>query len=220
MPPFRLSCRALAAASLFVLAACAGGLPHSSPMAPTRFLTSQWIIEPGDVVRLHNWGAPEQSGDLLVNDRGMVLLPTVGRVLVAGLTPDSLERRVISAYASRIDPARVEVTMLRPIAVLGGVKNGGEQLADPATSVLSLIARAGGPQRAGGQLRVFVLRAGEPAREVSAADLVADLGLRATDQLYVQDPPFLTRNDAALHSLLGGLQLAVGALTIFYLARR
>lgn len=220
MPSFSLSRRAIAAASLLALTACAGGLPHSSPMAPTRFLTSQWIIEPGDVVRLHNWGAPEQSGDLLVNDRGMVLLPTVGRVLVAGLIPDSLERRVVNAYASRIDPARVEVTMLRPIAVLGGVKNGGVQLADPATSVLSLIARAGGPVRAGGELRVFVLRAGEAAREASTADLVSDLGLRSTDQLYVQDPPFLSRNDTALHSVLCGLQLVVGALTVFYLARR
>ena len=202
-----------------VLSACVSSTPRPSPVAPTRFLASRWIIEPGDIVRLKNWGAPDQSGDLLVNDRGVVLIPAVGRILVAGLVPDSLERRVIGAFAGRIDPSRVDVTMLRPIAVLGGVRAAGVQLADPSTSVLSLVARAGGPMRTGGDARVFVLRPGEAAREVSTADLVADLGIRSTDQLYVQDAPYLARNDTALRSALGALELLVGALTVYYLAR-
>jgi hypothetical protein len=110
--------------------------------------------------------------------------------------------------------------MLRPIAVVGGVKNSGVQLADPSTSVLSLMVRAGGPVRTGGDVRVFVLRPGETTREVSTADLVADLGLRSTDQLYVQDPSFLLRNEGALRSVFGGLQLVAGALTVMYLVRR
>ena len=207
-------------AAALLLAGCASSTPRPSPVAPTRFRTSQWIIEPADIVRLKNWGAPDQSGDLLVNDHGVVLIPAVGRILVAGLIPDSLERRIIGAFAGRIDPSRVEVTMLRPIAVVGGVKNSGVQLADPSTSVLSLMARAGGPIRTGGDVRVFVLRPGERTREVSTADLVADLGLRSTDQLYVQDPGFAVRNEAALRTVLGGLQLVAGALTVMYLARR
>jgi protein involved in polysaccharide export with SLBB domain len=216
----RVVVRAAALAAALATSACTGSAPRSSPMAPTRFRTSQWIIEPADVVRLRNWGAPDQSGDLLVNDKGIVLVPAVGRILVAGLVPDSLERRIIGAFAGRIDPSRVEVTMLRPIAVVGGVRNGGVQLADPSTSVLSLVARAGGPLRTGGDVRVFVLRPGETTREVSTADLVADLGLRSTDQLYVQDPSFLVRNEPALRSALGGLQLVAGALTVMYLVRR
>jgi protein involved in polysaccharide export with SLBB domain len=210
----------LALALLAALTACVPAVPRPAPVAPTRSPSSQWLIEPGDIVRVRNWGAPEQSGDLLVNDVGNVLIPSVGRVPIAGLQPDSLQRRIERAYLGRIDSTRVDVMLLRPIAVVGGVRAPGVQLADPSSSVLSLVARSGGPTRVGGDMRVYVLRAGESTREVSTADLVADVGVRSTDQLYVQDPPFIVRNEVLIRTLVEGLQLVGSIFTVYYLIRR
>jgi protein involved in polysaccharide export with SLBB domain len=189
-------------------------------IAPTPRGADVWAVEAGDIVRLKNWSAPEQSGDLPVNERGVVLVPTVGTLTVQGLTSDSLERVIVRAFSGRIDPSRVDVQLFRPITVTGGVKNPSVQLVDGSTSVLSLVAKAGGAVRTGGDSRVFVVRASAPTREVSVADRIGDLGVRSSDQLYVQDPPFVVRNEMAIRSAYELVQFALGLLTIYFLIRQ
>jgi protein involved in polysaccharide export with SLBB domain len=200
--------------------ACAASAPRGGDIAPTPRGTYSWSVEPGDVIRLKNWGAPEQSGDLVVNERGIVLVPTVGHLPVQGITPDSLERRVIRAFAGRVDPSRVEVQVLRPITVTGGVKQPSVQVVDASTSVLSLVARAGGAIRPGGDSRVYLVRTGVPTREVSVADRIGDLDVRSSDQLYVQDPPYAIRNATTIQSAYQVVQFAATLVTIFYLIRQ
>ena len=204
---------------LACVVACAPAVPRGARIAPTPRGTYSWTVEAGDIVRLKNWNAPEQSGDLTVNERGVVLVPTVGSLTVQGLTTDSLQQTIVRAFAGRIDPSRVDVQLFRPITVTGGVKNPSVQLVDGSTSVLSLIARSGGTIRPGGDSRVFVVRTGEPTREVSVADRVADIDVRSSDQLYVQDPPFVVRNEMAIRSAYELVQFALGLLTIYYLIR-
>ena len=199
--------------------ACTPSVPRAG-IAPTPRGANTWTAEAGDIVRLKNWSAPEQSGHLPVNVRGAVLVPTVGTLTVEGLTSDSLERVIVRAFSGRIDPSRVDVQLFRPITVAGGVKNPSVQLVDGSTSVLSLVAKAGGAVRTGGDSRVFDVRASAPTREVSVADRVADLGVRSSDQLYVQDPPFVVRNEMAIRSAYELVQFALGLLTIYYLIRQ
>jgi protein involved in polysaccharide export with SLBB domain len=201
-------------------AACTPAVPRAATVAPTPRGANPWLVESGDVVRLKNWSAPDQSGDLAVNERGIVLVPTVGALTVQGLTTDSLQQRIVRAFAGRIDPSRVDVQLFRPITVTGGVKSPSVQLVDASTSVLSLIAKAGGAIRPGGDSRVFIVRPAEPTREVSLADRVGDLGIRSSDQLYVQDPPFVVRNEPAIRAAYELVQFGLGLLTIYYLIRR
>ena len=203
---------------LVATVACTPSVPRAG-IAPTPRGAESWTVEAGDIVRLKNWSAPEQSGDLPVNERGVVLVPTVGSLTVQGFTSDSLERVIVRAFSGRIDASRVDVQLFRPITVAGGVKNPSVQLVDGSTSVLSLVAKAGGAIRPGGDSRVFIVRASAPTREVSVADRIGDLGVRSSDQLYVQDPPFVVRNEMAIRSAYELVQFALGLLTIYYLIR-
>ena len=212
--PVRVGAFALLAASV----ACTPAVPRGG-IAPTPRGADAWTVDAGDIVRLKNWSAPEQSGDLTVNERGVVLVPTVGPLTVQGLASDSLERLIVRAFSGRIDASRVDVQLFRPITVAGGVKNPSVQLVDGSTSVLSLVAKAGGAIRVGGDSRVFIVRPSAPTREVSVADRVGDLGVRSSDQLYVQDPPFVVRNEMAIRSAYELVQFALGLLTIYYLIR-
>ena len=200
--------------------ACTPGIPRAAQIAPTPRGEYPWTVEAGDIVRLKNWSAPDQSGDLPVNERGIVLVPTVGSLDVQGLTTDSLQQRITRAFSGRIDPSRVDVQLFRPITVTGGVKSPSVQLVDGSTSVLSLIAKAGGAIRPGGDNRVFIVRSGAPTREISVADRVGDLGIRSSDQLYVQDPPFVVRNELAIRAAYELVQFGLGLFTIYYLIRR
>lgn len=220
LPIHRLAARRCVFMITLLAGGCVPTIPLTPEIAPVARGTNQWLVESGDVIRLRTWLTTDQSGDLPVNERGQVLIPNVGRLTVAGLSPTAVETLIVRAYSGRLDSSRVEVTFLRPVSVLGGVKSAGVQLADPSSSVLSLISRAGGPIRSGGDLRAFLLRAGEPTREISTADRVSDLGIRSTDQLYVQDPPFVIRNQAAIQSVLEVLNFLSTSLTIFFLVRR
>jgi protein involved in polysaccharide export with SLBB domain len=182
--------------------------------------TYSWSVEPGDVVRLKNWSVPEQSGDLIVNERGIVLVPTVGQLDVQGLSADSLQQRIVRAFTGRIDASRVDVQLLRSITVTGGVKNPNVQLVEGSTSVLSLIAKAGGAIKTGGDTKVYVVRPGQATREVSVADRVSDLGVRSSDQLYVQDPPFAVRNEMNIRAAYEFVQFMATLVTIYYLVRQ
>ena len=186
---------------------------------PTPVGTSQWQVEPGDVIRLKVWGNEGYSGDLMVSDRGEALVPTLGRINVLLLTPAAVEARILRGYAGRIDSTKVEVTFLRPVSVVGGVRTPGVQLTDPSQSVLALVSKAGGPVRQGGDLRVFLLRIGQPTREVSTGDRVSDLGIRSSDQLYVQDPAFIVRNAVAVQTVTQGLAL-IGTVVTLILFKR
>jgi protein involved in polysaccharide export with SLBB domain len=195
-------------------------VPRGADVAPVPRGADRWSVEPGDVVRLKNWSAPEQSGDLTVNERGVVLVPTVGQLTVIGMSADSLQQRIVRAFAGRIDPSRVDVQLLRPITVTGGVKSPNVQLVDGATSVLSLIAKSGGAIKSGGDTKIFVVRPGQATREVSVADRVGDLGLRASDQLYVQDPPFAVRNEMNIRAAYEFVQFMATLVTIYYLVKQ
>ena len=199
----------VALAALVSLSACVPAIPLPPTVQPTPRSANEWLVEPGDVVRLRVWLSLDQSGDIPVNDRGQILVPTVGRLNVAGSTPPMVENTIIRAYAARLDSSKVEVMVLRPVSVLGGVKSPGIQLADASVTVLSLITRAGGPLRSGGDLHAYLLRVGEPTREISLADHVADIGIHAADQLYVQDPPFVIRNESVIRSTLELLQVVI-----------
>lgn len=214
-----MTARASAFLLLVSAAACTPATPRSSSVMPVP-RGNTWVVEPGDMIRLKNWGAPEQSGDLIVNERGTVLIPTVGQLPVQGISPDSLERRIVRAFTGRVDASRVDVQLFRPITVTGGVKNPSVQLVDAPTSVLSLVAKSGGAIRPGGDNKVYVVRPGEPTREVSVADRIGDLGIRASDQLYVQDPPFAVRNELTIRSAYELVQFSATLLTIYYLIRR
>lgn len=206
--------------ALVALGACVPAVPLSPTTQPTPRAANEWLVEPGDVIRLRVWLAPDQSGDLPVNERGQILVPTVGRLTVAGRTPPVVEAQIVHAYATRLDSSKVEVLFLRPVSVLGGVKTPGIQLADPSATVLSLISRAGGPLRPGGDVRAYLLRIGEPTREVSLADHVSDVGIRSSDQLYVQDPPFVVRNEMAIRSAFELMQVVSTIITLIVLVRR
>jgi protein involved in polysaccharide export with SLBB domain len=214
----RVLCATLAA--LLSLTACVPAVPLSPTTQPSPRAANEWIVEPGDVIRLRVWLAVDQSGDLPVNERGQILLPTVGRLDVAGRTPPVVEAQIVRSYAARLDSSKVEVLFLRPVSVLGGVKTPGIQLADPSATVLSLISRAGGPLRPGGDLRAYLLRIGEPTREISLADHVSDVGIKSSDQLYVQDPPFVVRNETAIRSVFELMQVVSTVITLIVLVRR
>ncbi len=194
-PLNQLACRALPAAIL-LLAACAPAVTISLAPLPDR----PWTVLPGDEVRVRVYREPELSGQWVVNLRGEILAPGLGRLLVAGLNADSLTGLISSRYSTRIVDAVVDVGIVRSLPVLGDVASPGVYQAEPAMTLQQVVAKAGGMRVRSLRTPVALLQKGRDGTRYSLAlDQRLDrVPLDDGDAIVVYDPGVLERWNTAL----------------------
>jgi polysaccharide biosynthesis/export protein len=128
------------------LTACAGPGADLPPLATSN--STNYLLGPGDVVRIITFGDQQLTGQFRVNDSGDIAVPLLGNVEAAGVTVQQLEQRVSqAAIRSNIfkDPSvSIEVVSYRPIFVLGEVTHPGQYPYQPGMTVLTAVAIAGG----------------------------------------------------------------------------
>ena len=115
----------------------------------------------GDRIRLEVRDEPELAGEYVVDQEGMVLLPLVGLVSVAGRSFEAVTEELRVAYARELTDAEIRVIPVLRIAVLGEVRQPGLFPADPTHTPADLIAAAGGLTPQGDPDRISVVRQGE-----------------------------------------------------------
>lgn len=116
--------------------------------APAVEVPPAYVIGAGDVLGIVFWRQPELSGDVAVRPDGKITLPLINEVDAAGLTPEKLRERVAEAAKKFVtDPvASVVVRQInsRRVFITGMVAKPGPYPLYQATTVLQLIAMAGG----------------------------------------------------------------------------
>lgn len=128
------------------LSACAGpgaNLPSLPP--PT---TSDYLLGPGDRVRIITFGDQQLTGEFRVNDSGDIAVPLLGNVRAQGLTSKQLEDSVAGALRRsglfKTPSVSIEVVAYRPIFVLGEVNRPGQYPYQPGMTAVTAVAIAGG----------------------------------------------------------------------------
>lgn len=120
-------------------------------------------LGPGDVISMTVYSRPELDTTAFVSDRGRVVLPLIGEIAIAGMSPAEAAERIAKAYQRGeylVDPQiNVVVSEYRSqqISVLGEVKNPGRFPVETRLTVLDALALAGGVNELGGGL-IYILR--------------------------------------------------------------
>jgi polysaccharide export outer membrane protein len=206
--------------ALLILAATLCSFPRASASAQVAARSpftpgARAAAQPGDVIRLRIWREPDMSGDFTVDESGTVTFPRLGPMKVARIRSDSLQRLLISQYATYLNNPSVEVTLLRRVRVTGAVRTPGLYNADQTMRVRDVLALAGGATPEGHMDQVRLDRDGHSIRlDLRGSPSDDDLALESGDQLYVPQRSWLGRNTpmvAALVSVMGGLVLAITA---------
>lgn len=201
-----------------LLSACAPKAPVMMAPLPDR----PWAVLPGDQLRVRVYREPDLSGLYLVNGKGEVYVPGIGRILAAGMTADSLTQFITNAFSKRIVDAVIDVGLVRSIPVLGQVKMPGVYDAEPSMSVQQLVSKAGGIRSASLETPTYLLRKGRDGTRYSlATDLRLDrIALDEGDAIVVVDPSFLEHYGPWIQTtaiVTGMLQII---LTIFLLQKK
>lgn len=152
------------AALVLMLATTFGCATQSSaPVTSAPDLSSQYVLGPGDRIRVVVFGHEDLSGEFSVSTNGTVALPLGGAVQGAGKTPDDLEAAIADALSPDYlrDPrVSVEVLSYRPFFILGEVKAPGSYPYVSGINVRSAVALAGGYTYRAKESHVFITHAG------------------------------------------------------------
>jgi len=107
-----------------------------------------YLIGTGDVIGVVVWKEPQLSGPVKVRPDGVVTLPLINEVQVAGLTTaqlrDLLEKKYKDFIASPFVSVRVEAVASSEIFLIGRVARPAPYPATGKDTVIQLIARGGG----------------------------------------------------------------------------
>jgi polysaccharide biosynthesis/export protein len=144
MTRFRLFLAVFAMGLLLSLGAVCR-LAEAAPAADQEHLS---VLSAGDSVSVQVFGQPE-GPNVYVSDDGTITVPLVGNIEVAGTSPAEAAARVAKALKDGgyfVDPRVTIVTQPRSqvVTVLGEVATSGRYPITPGTTILDLLAQAGG----------------------------------------------------------------------------
>lgn len=169
--------RAVGFLSLVALAAAigvgcggAGAFVWPSQLPPEEVGAHDYIIEAGDALSVHVYGQEGMSTKAKVRSDGKISVPFLGDVMVVGKNPAALAREMEAGLKSYVTNPNVTVTVdeFAPItvAVIGEVGHSGTVAIDRNTSLLQVLANAGGLTENANRDDIFVLRSSPIPRRI------------------------------------------------------
>jgi polysaccharide biosynthesis/export protein len=185
---------ALAAPALAQAPAPPAAAAAAAPRATDPVVPPGYVIGADDVLSIVYWKDKDMSAEAQVRPDGRIALPLINEVQAAGLTPEQLRQRITEESKKYMEDANITVVVRqinsRKAFITGEVnKPGPYQLTSP-TSVLQLIAMAGGLREYANSKRIVIMRA-ENGKQVSLPfnykDVVGGKNLNQNIQLKPGD---------------------------------
>ena len=174
---------------LFTQPAGSFASPSNVPVGP------DYVVGPGDGIRITVWGKVEGSWDVTVDRDGNVTLPKIGVVGVTGLTFSELKDflyKEISRYYTGFE-MNVSMGSLRSmkVYVVGNAKSPGSYEVSSLSSLVNALFAAGGPAKTGTLRDIQVKRNGATITHFDMYDLLLkgdksrDVRLMPEDVIFI-----------------------------------
>ena len=154
-----------------------------------------YLIGPGDEIRISIWGKIDADVALIVDRDGSIAIPKVGTVVVAGLSFRELKeflRKEFSKYYTGFE-MNVSLGALRSITVyvVGDARTPGAYAVSSLSTLVNALFVSGGPSKSGSMRDIQLKRKGETVVHFDLYDLLLkgdkskDLRLQPEDVLFI-----------------------------------
>jgi polysaccharide export outer membrane protein len=154
------------------IAAPAAVRPRATGLGPVAAIIPppEYVIGPNDSLSVLFWRDKDMSTDVVVRPDGNITLPLLNDIHAAGLTPEQLRERILVEARRYIeDPSPTVVVKeinSRKVFITGQVEKPGTYPISGPTTVLQLIAIAGGLREFADGKNILVMRT-ENGRQVA-----------------------------------------------------
>jgi len=126
----------------------ARAIAATSPSSASVVVPGDYALGAEDVIGILFWREQDMSGDVTVRPDGMITLPLIGDVRVAGVRPEELKAQIEKAASKFITEPNVTIVVRqinsRKVFITGEVKTPGAYPLTAPRTVMQLIAIAGG----------------------------------------------------------------------------
>jgi protein involved in polysaccharide export with SLBB domain len=160
-------------------------------------VSADYRIGPGDEVLIRGWGSVDIDVRTAVDRNGLIFIPRVGSVSVAGLQSSQLESAIRAAIARYYRDFQLSVTQgqIRGITVymVGQARQPGAYTLLGSSTLVSALFASGGPNQLGSLRHIQVKRGSQVVTELDLYDFIAkgnkqaDVRLQDGDTIYI--PP-------------------------------
>jgi protein involved in polysaccharide export with SLBB domain len=158
-------------------------------------VTPDYVIGPGDELRLQIWGQVTQSNAYIVDRTGTIYMPAVGPIHVAGVQFSQL-RDFLKSQLSRVYrnfDLNVNMGQLRSIQifVVGEARKPGSYTVSSLSTLLNALFASGGPLPQGSLRDIQVRRGGATVTDFDLYDLLLhgdkskDVRLESGDVIFI-----------------------------------
>ncbi len=153
----------LALITLAPMPAAASQQPPTQPQPqPAAEAAEPYAIGPEDVIEIAVWSNTDLSRTVPVRPDGKISLPLLHDVQAAGLTPTQLQEALTTSLARFVAEPVVSVIVREvhsvKVTVIGEVKTPGRYEVRSRTTVLDVLAMAGGLSQYAARGRITILR--------------------------------------------------------------
>ena len=179
------------------------GFVFSSPAnarADDSAMKTAYVVGGGDVLEVKVYNEEGLSGKYTVGSKGGIDMPLVGSINIGGKTVEQVSVTLTRVLASDflVDP-QVTVTVAtfssQPVQVLGGVRKPGTFHLSGPTTLLDMLAQAGGVSPGKSGHEVQIKRKGNESVIVNLQNLMTEgegnLNLEAGDVVFVSEGEFV-----------------------------
>jgi polysaccharide export outer membrane protein len=169
-----------------------GAIPTASAAGPTALAPPpDYVIGPGDRLAVVFWRDTEITSDVVVRPDGRISLPLLNDIDAAGLTPNQLRERVLAAAVRYIEDPDATVVVKeihsRQVFITGNVDKPGSFPLNGRTTVLQLIATAGGLREFVSGKNIIIVRSGNTLLKFNYRDVVSGKALEQNIELRPGD---------------------------------
>lgn len=157
--------------------------------------SDDYLMGPGDTVKLSIWGAVNAQQELTVDRNGELLIPKVGSVKVWGLSFSKAKEMVNAAIGRFYKNFEMNLSLGRlrtiQVYVVGEVAAPGSYPVSSLATVINALAAAGGPSYNGSLRAIKVTRGAQQIATVDLYDMLLhgdrskDLRLQNGDTIFV-----------------------------------
>jgi protein involved in polysaccharide export with SLBB domain len=163
--------------------------------SPSMPVASDYRVGPGDEVQIRGWGSVDIDVRTVVDRNGLIFIPRVGSVPVAGLQSSQLEPTIRAAISRYYKDVQLSVTQgqMRSITVylVGQARQPGAYALSGAATLVSALFATGGPNNLGSMRHIQVKRGSQAVTELDLYDFIvkgdkhADVRLQDGDTIVI-----------------------------------
>ena len=154
-----------------------------------------YVVGPGDEIRVSVWGSIEGQWTSVVDRNGAVTLPKVGTIGVTGLTFEQLRQTLRAEIAKYYTGFEMNVSMgplkTMRIYVVGNAHRPGPYTVSSLSTLVSALFATGGPAKTGTMRAIRLQRAGATVATLDLYDLLLRGDKSGDSRLQPEDVIFI-----------------------------